>query len=91
MRVRIDEAILLSRIAEPPPVPTLAIYTRRDGIVAWESCLDRPAPGRENVAIDGAHSSMLSNPRALRVIAERLALPPPAFGFGRLRCGKNLC
>lgn len=74
-RARIDEDILLSRIAEPPPVPTLAIYTRRDGIVAWESCLDLPAPGRENIAIDGAHSTMLSNPKAIRVIAERLARP----------------
>src|SRR5439155_5325470 len=58
----IDEEVLLSRIAAPPPIPTTAIYTRRDGIVAWSSCIDTPVPGRENVAIDGAHATILGNP-----------------------------
>jgi hypothetical protein len=75
MRRHIDEDILLSRIAEPPPVPTTAIYSPSDGIVAWQSCIDMPGPHRENVAIDGPHSTMLSNPRAIRVVAERLAIP----------------
>jgi pimeloyl-ACP methyl ester carboxylesterase len=66
---------MLRRLAAPPPVPTTAIYTPRDGIVAWTSCIDEPGPGRENVAIDGAHTTMLGNPRAIRVITERLALP----------------
>jgi hypothetical protein len=81
-RAHIDEDILLSRIAEPPPVPTVAIYTPRDGIVAWGSCLDLPTPGRENIAIEGAHSTMLSNPKAIRVIAERLARPVPRCSSG---------
>jgi pimeloyl-ACP methyl ester carboxylesterase len=70
---RIDPEILLCRIAEPPPVPTTAIYSARDGIVAWQSCVDEPSANRENIAIDGAHSTMMSNPAAMRVIAERLA------------------
>jgi len=74
-RARMDPEILIPRIAEPPPVPTTAIYSPRDGIVAWQSCTDIPGPGRENIAIKGAHSTMMSNPAAMRVIADRLALP----------------
>ena len=74
-RGRVAPEILIPRIAEPPPVPTTAIYSPRDGIVAWQSCTDIPGPGRENIAIKGAHSTMMSNLAAMRVIADRLALP----------------
>jgi pimeloyl-ACP methyl ester carboxylesterase len=69
------EHLLIGQLTEPPPVPTTAIYSPRDGVVAWRSCLDEPGPNRENIAIDGAHTTMLANPRALRIIAERLARP----------------
>lgn len=75
-RWHIDEDVLLSRIAQPPPVPTTAIYAPRDGIVAWASCVDTPAPDRDNVAVDGRHSTMLSNPQTIRIVADRLARPP---------------
>jgi hypothetical protein len=67
--------LLIGRLIEPPPVPTTAIYSPRDGVVAWRSCLDEPGPNRENIAVDGAHTTMLANPRTLRIIAERLARP----------------
>jgi hypothetical protein len=66
---------MLDLLTAPPPVPTTAIYTPSDGVVAWRSCIDVPGPSRENVAVEGAHSTMMANPRALRVIAERLARP----------------
>jgi pimeloyl-ACP methyl ester carboxylesterase len=65
--------VLAGQLREPPPVPTTAIYSPRDGVVAWRSCLDEPGPERENIAVDGAHTTMLANPRTLRIIAERLA------------------
>lgn len=67
--------LLVGQLTEPPPVPTTAIYTKEDGIVAWRSCIDEPGPSRENVLVEGAHMTVLSNPRVLRVIAERLARP----------------
>jgi hypothetical protein len=69
------EEALIARLTAPPPVPTTAIYSPRDGVVAWRSCVDEPGPGRENFAIDGPHTTMLHNPQTLRVIAERLVLP----------------
>lgn len=67
--------MLLTHLTVPPPVPTTAIYSPSDGVVAWQSCIDDPGPSRENIAIDGPHTTMLGNPQVLRLIAERLALP----------------
>jgi hypothetical protein len=72
-RWHIDEELLLSRIADAPLVPTTAIYSRRDGIVTWISCVDPPGPTSDNVAVDGRHATMLSNPQAIRIVADRLA------------------
>jgi hypothetical protein len=70
--------MVLEQLTAPPPVPTTAIYAPKDGVVAWRSCIDVPGPSRENIAIDGAHhTTVLANPKTLRVIAERLALPEP--------------
>jgi pimeloyl-ACP methyl ester carboxylesterase len=71
--------LMLERLTAPPPVPTVAIYSPRDGVVAWRSCIDAPEPEHENIAVDGAHTTMLANPRTLRIIAQRLALPETEF------------
>ncbi len=70
-----DVPALWDQVATPPPVPSTAIYTRDDGIVSWQSCLERPGAQRENIEIAGCHTTMASNTRALVVIADRLALP----------------
>ena len=64
-------------LGAPPPVPTTAIYTRRDGVVAWATCIDAPDAGseHENIEIDGTHAAMLGHPEAIRIIARRLARP----------------
>jgi pimeloyl-ACP methyl ester carboxylesterase len=59
-----------------PPVPVTAFYTRSDGIVPWRSCLIEETPASENIEIDSPHTIMGSNPVAMRIIAERLAVHP---------------
>lgn len=59
----------------PPPVPATAIYTRSDGIVAWQGCLEQASPTTENIEIEGSHSGLGHNPLALYAIADRLAQP----------------
>lgn len=61
-----------------PPVPTTSIYSRGDGIVAWQSSIqpikDNPAAPSENIAILGAsHLGLGINPAAWWAIADRLA------------------
>jgi hypothetical protein len=64
------------RLAQPLPVPSTAIYTRDDGIVAWQSCFcsDSDCFVAE---IAGPHMSIVHYPAALRVLATRLAAVPP--------------
>ena len=64
-------------VNRPPPdsVPVTSIYTRDDGIVAWETCLEQRGPQRENVEVRGDHSTLPSNPQALAIVADRLAQP----------------
>ena len=67
---------VLARVNDPLPVPSTAIFTRTDGVVAWHSCIDEEAPEAENVKVPGSHIGLLHNPAALYVIADRLAQPP---------------
>jgi len=61
--------------AEPPPVPSTAIYTRSDGIVAWQTCREPESERTENLEIVGSHCGLGFHPLALYAIADRLARP----------------
>ncbi len=51
-----------------PGMPTLAVYSRSDGIVDWRACLD---PDANCVEVDGSHCGMAVNPAVYREL-ERL-------------------
>lgn len=57
------------------PVPTTNIYSRADGVVPWESCVDIDGDHCENIEVPGSHAGMGHNPVILAVIADRLAQP----------------
>ncbi len=60
----------------PADVPTTHVYSRTDGVVHWESCVDfSGAPTVENVEVMGSHVGMGLNADVYRVIADRLAMP----------------
>lgn len=53
----------------PPVVRAVAIYSRSDGIVSWEACLD---PSAEHVEVESSHGGMSVNTRVYRVLARVL-------------------
>jgi len=59
----------------PIRVPTTSIYTKGDGIVPWQSCVDVPSAQAENIQVPGSHTGLGHNPRVLMIIADRLAQP----------------
>ncbi len=60
----------------PAGVPTTHVYSRTDGVVHWESCVDfSGAPTVENVEVMGSHVGMGVNADVYRVIADRLSMP----------------
>jgi len=66
----------LDDLPRNPPVPLTAIYSKSDGIVPWPACLVEEGPLAENLEIESAHTVMGENPRAMRIIAARLADNP---------------
>jgi hypothetical protein len=65
----------LTRRAQPLTVPTTCIYSKSDGIVAWQCCTSLPAPQTENVEVRSSHLGYGHNLQTLSVIADRLAQP----------------
>ena len=55
-----------------PSVPVTSLFTRKDGIVPWQACLQESSPITENIELKGTHLGLVANPAALYVIAHRL-------------------
>jgi pimeloyl-ACP methyl ester carboxylesterase len=60
----------------PIRVPVTAIWSRRDGLVAWRACVDSLTPGATNVEVGSAHWGLGFDPDAWMAIARALALNP---------------
>lgn len=65
------------RLRQAPGVPTTSIYSRSDGVVAWQACIQ---PGRrartENIEVKGSHCGLAWNAEVFGVLADRLSQPP---------------
>jgi pimeloyl-ACP methyl ester carboxylesterase len=59
--------------------PVIAIYSRRDGIVAWQACIDSKGTNVEHVEVRTTHFGLGFSPDVYKIIAQRLA------GGGRAR------
>jgi dienelactone hydrolase len=59
----------------PPPVPTTAIFSRSDGICAWEGCMEQPTSLSESIEVESSHCGMGHHPAVVYAVAERLAQP----------------
>jgi pimeloyl-ACP methyl ester carboxylesterase len=57
-----------------PPVPSTAIYSKLDGVVAWKCAMEQEVPQGESIHLRGnTHCGMACSPTALYLIAQRLA------------------
>ncbi|HJQ57317.1 MAG TPA: alpha/beta hydrolase [Vineibacter sp.] len=61
--------------ADPPPVPTTSVFSRSDGVVAWECTMEPSGPQSESVEIESSHCGIGFHPASLFVVADRLAQP----------------
>ncbi|MEP6791169.1 MAG: alpha/beta hydrolase [Ramlibacter sp.] len=65
-------------LASAPLVPTTSIFSRSDGIVAWQGSIQQPSPqnpATENVEVIASHIGIGVNPSAWWAVADRLSLP----------------
>lgn len=59
----------------PPSVPTTSIYSKSDGVTAWQNCLEIETASAENIEVMGSHMGLPHNAAALYAVADRLAQP----------------
>jgi pimeloyl-ACP methyl ester carboxylesterase len=54
--------------------PVVAIYSRRDAMVAWQACIDHQALNVEHVEVRTTHLGFGFSPDVYKIIAQRLAV-----------------
>jgi hypothetical protein len=88
---KLEDQDLLDTLVEAPPVPTTSIFSRTDGICAWQACLNKDGPQAENIEVYGSHCGLGHHPAAVYAIADRLAQPEGAWKkFDRNRGWRHL-
>jgi pimeloyl-ACP methyl ester carboxylesterase len=60
-------------LVDAPPVPTTAIFSRTDGICAWQGCVEKTTAMSESIEVESSHCGMGHHPAAVYAVADRLA------------------
>lgn len=63
------ESSVKDRYRTPLTVPVTAIYSKRDGIVAWPACIDRWSPAVQHVEVSETHVGLVLSPTVGRIVA----------------------
>lgn len=67
---------LVKRLSQSVPVPFTSIYSKSDGVVAWQASIEDSGNYYENVEVPGAsHLGLGHNPIAMHIVADRLSQP----------------
>ena len=61
--------------SRPIDVPSTSVYSRLDGVVAWQTCVEPDTATHENVEVRCSHLGFGVDPATLWLIADRLAVP----------------
>jgi pimeloyl-ACP methyl ester carboxylesterase len=72
----VEDPALIAQLREAPRVPTTSIFSKTDGVVAWQCSINEPAAHTENIEVQASHVGMGMNPLALFAIADRLRQDP---------------
>ena len=65
---------LMEDLPHPAPVPTTAIYSKADGIVPWQFCIEKEEDEiHQNIEVRSSHIGMGVNFLVLTIIADRLS------------------
>lgn len=72
---RLDDDRAIDHVRRPPPVPTTSIFSRSDGIVAWQCSLQPRGEHAESIEVQASHLGIGAHAAAWYAIADRLAQP----------------
>lgn len=57
----------------PLDVPSTAVYSKTDGIAAWQNCIADPHELTENIEVNSSHFGLVAHPAVYHILADRLA------------------
>ena len=66
------ERVVMQRYDRPLEVPVTAIYSKRDGIVAWQACVDRWSPRVRHVEVEETHLGLVFSPQVREIVAKAI-------------------
>jgi hypothetical protein len=66
--------------ARPVSVPSTSVYSRWDGVVPWQACVEPETALHQNVEVRCSHLGFGVDPATLWLIADRLAVPDQGSG-----------
>jgi pimeloyl-ACP methyl ester carboxylesterase len=69
----------------PLPVPSTSVFSRSDGIVPWQACVNAGSGPHETIEVVGSHCGLGHHPAVLAVVADRLAQPSGEWQPMRIR------
>lgn len=65
---------LISTLHLPTPMPSTALYSKKDGIIPWEACMDKVVDSQhKNVEVSSSHFGMGANPSVLNAVLQTLS------------------
>jgi pimeloyl-ACP methyl ester carboxylesterase len=68
---------LSQRLRTPPPLRTTSIYSRSDGVIAWQTCRHNKRSSLvQDIEVEGSHFGLGWNREVLAVVADRLGQQP---------------
>jgi pimeloyl-ACP methyl ester carboxylesterase len=73
---------VVQQMFTPPPVPNSALYSKSDGVVHWQACINHRIKAHhqaENIQVCGSHSGLGHNPHVVWIVANRLSQPEASW------------
>jgi pimeloyl-ACP methyl ester carboxylesterase len=63
----------LAKIPPPAPVPTTALFSKTDGVVSWETCIEKVEDDiHQNIEVNSSHMGVIYSQEVWSIILDRL-------------------
>ncbi|MFT4666372.1 MAG: esterase/lipase [Polaribacter sp.] len=63
----------VAKIAAPSTVPTTALFSKTDGVVAWETCIEKVEDDvHQNIEVNTSHTGVIYSQEVWSIILDRL-------------------
>lgn len=76
------ERLIDERERQPITVPITALYSRRDGVVAWQACIDPYGNPVDHIEVGSTHLGMVLDPDVWTTIGSAIGRKRPHWAVG---------